>query len=161
MENDTEEGSGGKHWIDRSENTVLDASSNVAGEQIVKDSILLLKKHVGQLMPFQGAEKEQAEQRRICAFFDSIAGEQREEPFIISFLGCFFDGFSQPGVVSLFCKHCGVQRMLGRKVFEEQCFTDTGSFGDLFRGRSGKAVCGKQRRRSADQTGLSQMTRGS
>ena len=91
MEDDTEEGSGGKHGIDRAEGAVLDASANVAGEQIVKDSILLLKKHVGQLMPFQGAEKEQAKQRRIGALSDSIAGEQREEPFIIPFLGGFFD----------------------------------------------------------------------
>ena len=155
MEDDPEKGSGGKHWIDRTERAILDASANVTGEQIVKDTILPLKKHVGQLMPFQGAEQEQAKQCRICAFSDSIAGEQREEPFIIPFLGCFFDGFSQPGVVSLFCKNCGVQCMLGRKVFEEQRLTDTGSLRDLFGGGSGKALCGKQRCRSAEQAGLS------
>ena len=158
MEDDTKEGSGGKHWIDRTERAILDASANVPGEQIVKHPILLLKKHVGQLMPFQGTEKKQAKQRRICALSDSIAGEQREEPLIISFLGCFFDRFSQPGVVSFFCKNCGVQCMLGRKVFEEQRFTDTGSLGDLFGGGSGKALCGKQRCRSADQAGLPFMT---
>jgi hypothetical protein len=58
VEDDTEEGSGGKHWIDRTESPILDASANVAGEQIVKDSILLLEKHVGQLMSLQGTEQE-------------------------------------------------------------------------------------------------------
>lgn len=58
MEDDTEEGFGGKYWIDRTESAILDASSNVAGEKIMKNSILLLKKHVGQLMSFQGTEKE-------------------------------------------------------------------------------------------------------
>ena len=58
VKDDTEEGSGSKHWINRTEGTILDTSANVAGEQIVKDSILLLKKHVGQLMPFQSTEKE-------------------------------------------------------------------------------------------------------
>ena len=47
MEDDTKEGSGGKHWIDRTERAILDASANVPGEQIVKHPILLLKKHVG------------------------------------------------------------------------------------------------------------------
>ena len=58
VEDDTEESFCRKYWIDRTERAVLDASSNVAGEKIVKDPILLLKKHVGQLMSFQGAEKE-------------------------------------------------------------------------------------------------------
>ena len=58
VEDDTEERFGGKHWIDRTERAILDASPNVVGKKIVKDSILLLKKHVGQLMPFQGTEQE-------------------------------------------------------------------------------------------------------
>ena len=58
VEDDTEKSFGGKHWIDRTERTVLDASPNVAGEEIVKAPLLLLKKHVGQLMSFQGTEKE-------------------------------------------------------------------------------------------------------
>ena len=58
VQDDAEEGFGGKYWIDRTESAILDASSNVAGEQIVKDSILLLKKHVGQFMSFQCTKKE-------------------------------------------------------------------------------------------------------
>lgn len=108
-------------------------------------------------MPFQGAEKKQPKQRRIRPFSDPITGEQRKEPFIISFLGCFFDGFSQLGILSFFRKDGGVQCMLGRKMFEEQRFTDTGCLGDLFSGCSGKSVCGKQRCRSADEAGLSLM----
>lgn len=95
VEDNTEERFGDKHWIDRTESAIFDASPNVAGKKIVKDSILLLKKHGGQLMPFQGTRQEQAKHRRICTFFDLIAGEQCKEPFIISFVGCGFDGFSQ------------------------------------------------------------------
>ena len=58
-------------------------------------------------------------QRWICTPSDPIVGEQREELFIIAFLGCFFDGFSQAGVVGLFCENRVVQCILGRKVFEE------------------------------------------
>ena len=47
MEDDAEEGSGGKHGIDRAKRAILNALANVAGKQIVKDSILLLKNHVG------------------------------------------------------------------------------------------------------------------
>lgn len=43
VEDGAEEGSGGQHRIDWTERPILDASANVAGEQIVADSILLLK----------------------------------------------------------------------------------------------------------------------
>ncbi len=154
VEDDTEEGSGGQHRVDWTERAILDASANVAGQQIVKDAILLLKKHVGQLVTFQGAEKKQPKQRRIRALPDSIAGEEHEEPLIISILDGFFSGFAQPGVLSLFCQNGRVQCMLGWKVLKKQGFTDTRGRSDLFSGRSGKAVCREQRCRSADETGL-------
>ena len=47
VEDDTEESSGGKHGIDWAKRAILNALANVAGKQIVKDSILLLKEHVG------------------------------------------------------------------------------------------------------------------
>jgi hypothetical protein len=109
-------------------------------------------------MSFQGTEKEEAKQRRTCLPPYSIVGEQREEPFVISSLGSFFDSFPQPGILSLFCKNCGVQCLLGRKVFEAQCLTATGCLVDLVRGRSGKAVCGKHRCHSTDLAGLPLMT---
>jgi hypothetical protein len=161
VEDDTEEGSGGKHRVDWPERAILDASANVAGQQIVKDTILLLKKHVGQLVTFQGAEKKQPKQRRIRALPDSIAGEKLEEPLIISILDGLLGGFAQPGVLSLFCENGRVQCMLGRKVFKKQCFTDTRGLSDLFSSRSGKAVRSKQRCRSVDQTGLPLMAGGS
>lgn len=70
------------------------------------------------------------------------------------FLGNVFDGFWQHGASCLFCKPCGTRCLFGRNVFEERCFTHTGYLGDLFRGRSGRAVCGKRRCRSTDQTSL-------
>ncbi len=94
VENDTEEGSGGKHWIDRTERAVLNTSADVAGKEIMKGSILLTEKHIGQFMPFQGAEKEQAKQCRIGALSDPITGKQRKEPRIILIVRRFLDGFS-------------------------------------------------------------------
>ncbi len=69
-------------------------------------------------------------------------------------------GFSKVGVLRLFCENCVVQGMLGRKVYAEQRFTDTRSLGDLLSGRSGKAVCGKQRCCHAEQVGLPFMAGG-
>jgi hypothetical protein len=83
-------------------------------------------------MSFQGTEKEEAKQRRTCPPPYSIVGEQREEPFVISSLGSFFDSFPQPGILSLFCKNCGVQCLLGRKVFEAQCLTAPAAFSIWF-----------------------------
>lgn len=94
VDDDPEKRSGRKQWIDRTERAVVNASANIAGEEIVKDAILLLKKHIGQFMSFQGTEQEQAKQCRIRTLSDSIAGQQREEPCIILPFGGFFDCLS-------------------------------------------------------------------
>ncbi|CUS36899.1 hypothetical protein COMA2_290006 [Candidatus Nitrospira nitrificans] len=60
-------------------------------------------------------------------------------------------GFAQVGVLRLFCENCVVQGMLGRKVLVERRFIGARGLGNSLRDRSGKAVCGKQRCRRAEQ----------
>lgn len=57
VEYDTEKGSGGKHWIDRTESAILDASAKVAGEQIVKDSIVLQKNMLDSSCPSKALKR--------------------------------------------------------------------------------------------------------
>jgi len=95
-------------------------------------------------MPFQGAEEEQSEHRRVCALFDSITGQQCEQACIVLLPGCLLHGFPQLGVLRLFGQNGGIQRTFGRKVLEEQRFAHAGSFCDCFRRGALKAIGGKQ-----------------
>lgn len=52
MDHDTEKSSRRKHWIHWAVGTLIDTLSDIARKEIMKYSILLLKKHIRHRMTF-------------------------------------------------------------------------------------------------------------
>src|SRR2546422_1525114 len=113
-----------------------------------------LFRSVRELVPFERAEEQQAEQRRVRAPMDAEAGDQREDPHVVPLVGRLLDGRQQLRELHLLGQDRGVQRSLGREVLEEQRLADAGGPRDLPGRGAVEALLGEQRGRGSDDAGL-------
>ena len=105
-------------------------------------------------MPFERAEQEESQERRIDAGANAIARDQRKDTMVVAFLGRRLHRFQQFVDGHFFCQDCGIERPLRGKVFEDQRLAHAGRFGDFFGRGAVEPFRGEERSGGHDEAGL-------
>lgn len=162
MVNDhSNERTGGEQWVHLVECSFTDSCLDVGGEMVVKNAMVFPEEHLGQFVAFERAEEQQSQEGGIHAGSDAETGDQRKYSAVIPLSGEFLDSSQQFVDGDLFGQDCPVQRSLGWKMLEDQCFADAGGSGDLFGRCSAEAFGREEGGRRRNQTGLTLLTRRS